>query len=136
VCAICAQSKTTKLYSSDDLAGTQATGTCVDTAGSSADDSPDALDVGLEGSVGTPVGVRNLNAERYRFAADVTLSHNVHLLFYINRDMIADSRDKSKHYFIFLFSLFLVLQLWKILSIITWWLQKFFGFDKSVQEVF
>jgi len=59
---------------------TQATGAGVNTAGGSVDDRAYTLNVGLPHPVGTPVGVRNLYAERNTFAANFTFSHLVHLL--------------------------------------------------------
>ena len=40
----------------------------------------DALDVGLPHPVGTSVGVGNLNSERNTLAANIALSHWLHLL--------------------------------------------------------
>ena len=62
-----------------DLIGAEASGTCVHMAGSSIDDSLDALDVGLPCTIGTSVGVRNLNAEGHTLATKITLSHSLHL---------------------------------------------------------
>ena len=44
-------------------------------AGSTVNDSLDALDVGLPCTVGTSVGVGNLNTEGHALAAKITLSH-------------------------------------------------------------
>ena len=57
------------------LVGAEASGTCVNMAGSSIDDSLDALDVGLPCTVGTSVGVRDLNAEGHALTTKITLSH-------------------------------------------------------------
>ena len=57
------------------LVGAEASGTCVNMAGSSIHDSLDALDVGLPCTVGTSVGVGNLNAKGHALAAKITLSH-------------------------------------------------------------
>ena len=57
------------------LVGAEASGTCVNMAGSSIDDSLDALDVGLPCTVGTSVGVGNLDTEGHALAAKITLSH-------------------------------------------------------------
>ena len=62
------------------LVGAEASGTCVNMAGSSVNDSLDALDVGLPGTVGTSVGVGNLNTEGHALATIITLSHSLHLL--------------------------------------------------------
>ena len=57
------------------LVGAEASGTCVNMAGSSIHDSLDALDVGLPCTVGTSVGVGNLDTEGHALAAKITLSH-------------------------------------------------------------
>ena len=61
------------------LVGAEASGTCVNMAGSSIHDSLDALDVGLPGTVGTSVGVRNLDTKGYALTTKITLSHSLHL---------------------------------------------------------
>ena len=38
------------------------------------------LDIGLPGTIGTPVGVRDLDAERNALIAELALSHPLHLL--------------------------------------------------------
>lgn len=48
-------------------------------AGGTLDDCFHALDVGLPGSVGTSVGVRNLNAKRNTLAANIALCQLLHL---------------------------------------------------------
>ena len=48
-------------------------------AGSSVNHSLDALDVGLPGTVGTSVGVRNLDTKGYALTTKITLSHSLHL---------------------------------------------------------
>ena len=62
-----------------DLIGTEASGTSVHMAGSSIHDSLDALDIGLPGTVGTSVGVRNLDTKGYALTTKITLSHLLHL---------------------------------------------------------
>ena len=62
------------------LVGTEASGTSVHMARSTIDNRLDALDVGLPGTVGTSVGVGNLNAEGHALATIITLSHSLHLL--------------------------------------------------------
>ena len=57
------------------LVGTEASGTSVHMAGSSIHDSLDALDVGLPGTVGTSVGVRDLDTKGYALTTKITLSH-------------------------------------------------------------
>ena len=63
-----------------DLIGTEASGTSVHMAGSTVNDSLDALDVGLPCTVGTSVGVGNLDTEGNALATIITLSHSLHLL--------------------------------------------------------
>ena len=62
------------------LAGTQASGTYIDMAGSALDDCLDTLYIGLPGSVGCSVGVRYLVAECHALTANCTLCHETHLL--------------------------------------------------------
>ena len=57
------------------LVGAEASGTCVNMAGSSVNDSLNALDVGLPCTIGTSVGVRDLNAEGHALTTKITLSH-------------------------------------------------------------
>ena len=61
------------------LVGAEASGTCVNMAGSSIHDSLDALDVGLPCTVGTSVGVRDLDTKGYALTTKITLSHSLHL---------------------------------------------------------
>ena len=63
------------LHRTLDLIGTEASGTSVHMAGSTVNDSLDALDVGLPCTVGTSVGVGNLNTKGHALAAKITLSH-------------------------------------------------------------
>ena len=62
------------------LVGTEASGTSVHMARSTVDNSLNALDVGLPGSVGTSVRVGNLDTEGHALATIITLSHSLHLL--------------------------------------------------------
>ena len=61
------------------LVGAEASGTCVNMAGSSIHDSLNALDVGLPCTIGTSVGVRNLDTKGYALTTKITLSHFLHL---------------------------------------------------------
>ena len=61
------------------LVGAEASGTCVNMAGSSVNDSLNALDVGLPCTIGTSVGVRDLDTEGYALTTKITLSHSLHL---------------------------------------------------------
>jgi hypothetical protein len=90
-----------------DLIGTEASGTSVHMAGSTVNDSLDALDVGLPCTVGTSVGVGNLNTEGHALAAKITLSHFIappiwnHSYCALHRrlTMITDFAPKCKHFF-------------------------------------
>ena len=62
-----------------DLIGAEASGTSVHMAGSSVHDSLNALDVGLPCTIGTSVGVGDLDTEGYALATKITLSHLLHL---------------------------------------------------------
>ena len=62
------------------LVGAEAAGTSVHMARSAVDDSLNALDVGLPSTVGTSVGVGNLNTEGHALATKITLRHSLHLL--------------------------------------------------------
>ena len=62
------------------LVGTEASGTGVHMARSPVDNSLDPLHIGLPGTVGTSVGMGNLNTEGYALATKVTLRHSLHLL--------------------------------------------------------
>ena len=57
------------------LVGAEASGTCVNMAGSSVNDSLDALDVGLPCTIGTSVGMGNLDTKGHALATKITLSH-------------------------------------------------------------
>ena len=48
-------------------------------AGSSIDNSLNPRDVGLPGTIGTSVGVGNLNTKGYALATKITLRHLLHL---------------------------------------------------------
>ena len=57
------------------LVGAEASGTSVHMAGGSVDNSLNALHVGLPCTVGTSVGVRDLDTEGYALTTKITLSH-------------------------------------------------------------
>ena len=61
--------------SSCDLTGTKATGANVHSARSAVDDSLNSFNIGLPGSVGTSVGVGNLNTELEFLVADLAFCH-------------------------------------------------------------
>ena len=58
------------------LVGAEASGTCVNMGGSSVNDSLDALDVGLPCTIGTSVGMGNLDTKGHALATKITLSHS------------------------------------------------------------
>ena len=60
--------------------GTQAPGTNIYMAGRAIDDRLNTLDIGLPGTIGTPVGVRDLDTEGHALVAKFALSHPLHLL--------------------------------------------------------
>ena len=62
-----------------DLIGAEASGTSVHMAGSSVNDSLNALDVGLPCTIGTSVGVGDLDTEGYALATKITFRHLLHL---------------------------------------------------------
>ena len=62
------------------LVGTEASGTSVHMARSTVDNRLHALHIGLPSTVGTSVGVGDLNAESNALATIITLSHSLHLL--------------------------------------------------------
>lgn len=61
------------------LVGTEASGTCVHMAGSSIDDGLDPLHIGAPGTVGTSVGMGNLDTKGNTLTAIITLRHFLHL---------------------------------------------------------
>ena len=63
-----------------DLIGAEASGTSVHMAGSSIHNRLDALDIGLPCTVGTSVGVGDLDTESHALAAIITFRHFLHLL--------------------------------------------------------
>ena len=89
------------------LVRTEASGTSVHMAGSTVDNRLDTLHIGLPGTVGTSVGVGNLNTKGHALAAKITLSHSLHLQsknthsspVHRRLDMIADIDEKSKLFF-------------------------------------
>ena len=62
------------------LIGTEASGTSVHMARSPVDNSLDPLHIGLPGTVGTSVGVGDLDTESHALATIITLRHFSHLL--------------------------------------------------------
>ena len=68
------------LHSALNLVGTQASRTDVNMARSAVNNRLHALDIGLPHPVGTSVRVGDLDAERNTLAANIALSHWLHLL--------------------------------------------------------
>ena len=64
-----------KSDSSLDLIGTEASGTCVNMAGSSIHDSLDTLNIGLPCTVSPSVGVGDLDTKGYALTTKIALSH-------------------------------------------------------------
>ena len=60
-----------------DLVGTEASGTSVHMARSTIDNRLNALDIGLPGTIGTSVGVGDLDTESHALATVITLRHFV-----------------------------------------------------------
>ena len=63
------------LHSAGNLTRTQATGAGINTLRASIHNCPYTLNVGFPSSVGTSVGVGNLDAEGYVLSANFTFSH-------------------------------------------------------------
>ena len=91
-----------------DLIGAEASGTSVHMAGSSVNDSLNALDVGLPCTIGTSVGVGDLDTEGYALATKITFRPLLHLpsgcllnklRLYRRLTMIPDFPGKCKHFF-------------------------------------
>ena len=62
------------------LTGTQAASTNIHMARRTVDDCLNTLHIGLPGTIGTSVGVRDLNAEGHALVAKLALCHPLHLL--------------------------------------------------------
>lgn len=78
------------------LAGTQATGAGVDIFRGAIYNRLYSLHVRLPGTVGTPMGMGNLDAEGHPFSAAITLCHLLHLLFSSRYNIIANRSVKCK----------------------------------------
>ena len=63
-----------------DLVGTEASGTSVHMARSTVDNRLDTLDIGLDSTVGTSVGVGDLDTKGNALTTIITLRHSLHLL--------------------------------------------------------
>ena len=99
---------------SGDLTGTQAACAGINSAGGAVDDRLDSLHVGLPGSVGSSVGMGNLDTELHVFSAKIAFCHLERTSFdyWTNKsaeNIITDSRRNCKLFFDFFgfFSFFL-----------------------------
>ena len=90
------------------LVGTEASGTSVHMARSSVDNGLDPLHIGLPSTIGTSVGVGNLDTEGNALTTIITLRHHctsyphvdsINYAFRRRLNMIADFPQKSKHFF-------------------------------------
>ena len=69
------------LHSAGDLTAAQAASACINMLRTSVHDRLDALHIGLPSTVGTPVGMRHLNAKGNALVAKLTFCHKLkHLL--------------------------------------------------------
>ena len=92
---------------SGDLTGTHTPGTNIHMAGGTVDDRLHTLHIGLPGTIGTPMRVRNLNTEGHALVAELALCHPLHLLAVVKSrlglsqavDTITDCSAKCKYYF-------------------------------------
>ena len=73
-----------RLDRSGNFTGTQTPGTNIHMAGRAIDHCLNALDIGLPGTIGTSVGMGNLDTEGYALVAEFALSHPLHLLAVTN----------------------------------------------------
>ena len=69
-----------QLDRSGDLTGTHTPGTNIHMAGGTIDNCLNTLHIGLPGTIGTPMRVRDLNAESHALVAKLALCHPLHLL--------------------------------------------------------
>ena len=96
-----------QLDRSGDLTGTHTPGTNIHMAGGTIDDCLHTLHVGLPGTIGTTMRVRNANTKGNALVAKLALSHPLHLLavayFHAlltgTADIIAENFLNCKHIF-------------------------------------
>ena len=69
-----------RLDRAGNLTGTQTAGTNIDMAGRTVDHRLDALDIGLPGTIGTPVRMGHLDTKGHALVAKFALCHPLHLL--------------------------------------------------------
>ena len=65
---------------SGDLTGTHTPGTNINMAGGTVNDRLHTFHIGFPSPIGTPMRVRDLNAERNALIAELALCHPLHLL--------------------------------------------------------
>ena len=80
------------------LAGTQAAGAGVDIFRGTVYNRLDSLHIRLPGTVGTPVGMGNLDTEGHPFSAAITLCHLLHLLFSSRYNIISNEYEKCNRF--------------------------------------
>ena len=85
---VCTVQATINSDRAGNFAGTQAPGTNIYMARRAVDHCLHALDIGLPGTIGTPVGVRDLDTEGHALVAKFALSHPLHLLAVTNFRLI------------------------------------------------
>ena len=85
---VCTVQATINSDRAGNFAGTQAPGTNIHMARRAIDNRLNTLDIGLPGTIGTPVGVRDLDAEGHALVAKFALSHPLHLLAVTNFRLI------------------------------------------------
>ena len=69
-----------QLDRSGDLTGTHTPGTNINMAGGTVNDRLHTFHIGFPSPIGTPMRVRDLNAERNALIAELALCHPLHLL--------------------------------------------------------
>ena len=77
---VCTVQATINSDRAGNFAGTQAPGTNIYMARRAVDHCLHALDIGLPGTIGASVGVRNLDTEGHALIAELALCHPLHLL--------------------------------------------------------
>jgi hypothetical protein len=91
------------------LVRTEASGTSVHMAGSTIDNSLDTLHIGLPSTIGTSVGVGDLDTKGNALTTIITLRHSLHLLsvnthnfaLFGRLSIISKIAEKSKSFFAF-----------------------------------
>ena len=84
-----------KLDRSGYFTGTQAPGTNIYMARRAVDDRLNTLNIGLPGTIGTPVRVRNLDTKGHALVAKFALSHPLLSQAF---DSLTDVTEKSKYF--------------------------------------